>query len=247
MEATYLGIDLAWADTNLSGCCALGADGMLLDERLLRTDDEILQWIDLHTAARTVLAVDAPLLVPNETGRRRAEIEVQRDFGPRKAGPHSTNRSNLIRVCGRIRGEDLAEVLHERGFGSPWDDPPLTVIDVFPHPAIVEIFGLPERHVYKAKPGITVARRRDGLRRLDAMLGLLANADPPLQAPSIDLESDARGKRLKEVEDLLDARLCAWIASAWDRHGRGRLRLYGDRETGHIAVPMGRFISTRAT
>lgn len=242
MDATYLGIDLAWSDANPSGCCALDGDGTLRDERLLRGDEEIVQWIERFTTPQTVLAVDAPLLVPNETGRRRAEVEVQRDFGGRNAGPHPTNRANLIRACGRIRGEDLAKVLYERGFTGPWDDGPPTVIDVFPHPAIVEIFGLSERHVYKAKPGITVARRREGLRRLDAMLGLLAAADPPLHAPPIGLENDARGRRLKEVEDLLDARLCAWIAAAWDTHGESRIRLYGDRETGHIAVPIGTFV-----
>ncbi len=55
-----------------------------------------------------IVAIDAPTLVPNETGRRPAEAECQRLFGRYQAGPHPANRS---RYKGDIRGEIIAREL----------------------------------------------------------------------------------------------------------------------------------------
>ncbi len=105
------------------------------------------------------------------------------------------------------------------------------------------MFGLPERLRYKQKRGMNVAERREGLRRLDGLLGRLAAADPPLHAAAVNVSSEDRGRALKDIEDRLDARFCAWVAAVWFRHGTDRIRLSGDAETGHIAVPMGRFVA----
>ena len=235
-EAVALGIDLAWSPRNPSGVCALASSGIVIDEGTLVTDDEILAWVRRHGSALATVAIDAPLLVPNETGKRPCETAVSREYGARHAGPHSSNRALMTRVNGTIRGEDIAAELAHDGYGHPWSGSDRTLIEVFPHPALIEMFGLPERLMYKKG---RVAERRSGLRRLDRLIATLDEADPPAHFVPLALGDGIRGRALKNVEDLLDARVCAWIALRWS-HARHRgIELYGDAETGHIAVPIG--------
>ncbi|MDJ0792206.1 MAG: DUF429 domain-containing protein [Acidimicrobiia bacterium] len=233
-EAAALGIDLAWSDRNPSGVCALSRDGQVLGEGILRTDDELLQWVRDHAARSAAIAIDAPLLVPNETGKRPCETAVAQAYGSRHAGPHPSNRTLMTRVTGRIRGEELVRVLESHGFADPWSESDRTVLEVFPHPSLIEMFDLDERLAYKKG---SVADRRAGLRDLDRLLGTLGDADPPAHFTPVNISDDVRGKALKNTEDLLDARVCAWVALRWHRHGPDGMRIFGDAGTGHIAIP----------
>ena len=75
---TFIGIDLAWSPRNLSGAAVVRGDangGMLLQTDLLGEDREIVDYIERHTGmGPAIVAVDAPLRVPNETGRRPCEV-----------------------------------------------------------------------------------------------------------------------------------------------------------------------------
>lgn len=243
MTARFFGLDLAWSTRNRTGGCALSNEGTVVDECMLGSDDEIVSWIEHHLAGPAVIAVDAPLLVPNEVGRRASENELARVYGSRKAGPHSSNRRRLLSVHGTVRGEQLAARLSAQGFGDPWSESDRILLEVFPHPTIIEAFGLHERLVYKAKKGVDVAQRRQGLRQLAALLDQLRAADPPLSGPTIEIGEQVRGSGLKEIEDRLDARICAWVASVWGRYP-DRVRLFGSSKAGHIAVPTGRVLGT---
>lgn len=239
----YLGLDLAWSAKNLTGACALEADGRIVDERMLGSDDEIVEWITDLIDGPAVVAIDAPLHVPNETGRRPCESELHREYGSRKAGPHSSNRNRLVGLHGAIRGEVLASRLADLGFGDPWAASERTLIEVYPHPAIVEAFSLNERLIYKSKRGVSVDDQRVGLRTLSVLIGLLQSALPPLIGPAVDVADDVRGAAMKALEDRLDARICAWIASVWGTVPQ-RMRLFGDAAAGHIAVPVDAFVET---
>lgn len=237
-HASFFGIDLAWSDRNLSGVCALDQNGVLVDERLLQTDDEILRWISAQLDGPAVAAIDAPLLVPNASGRRPCEAQVAKAYAAKKAGPHPANRALLADDAGTIRGERLAAALGDLGFADPWAASDRTLLEVYPHPTLIEVFALPERLLYKAKPGLGVAGRRQGLRRLSGLLASLRIADPPLVAPRVRISDTKKGSALKAIEDRLDARVCAWVASLW-AHDRARVRLFGDSATGHIAIGLG--------
>ena len=82
------------------------------------------------------------------------------------------------------------------------------------------------------------------MRRLDALILSLATADPPFVGPPVDITDTMTGAELKPVEDLLDARICAWVAAVWTRHGDGGVRVFGDAATGHIAVPIGSVVAS---
>jgi predicted RNase H-like nuclease len=236
-----LGVDLAWTARNGSGACALDADGRVVDERILGADDEILDWVNDLASDAAVVAVDAPLLVPNETGRRLCESELSREYGSRWAATHSSNRQLLLNRYGVIRGEDLADELRRLGFGDLWSQARRTLLEVYPHPAIIEAFGLPRRLAYKKG---RIAQRRAGLRRLDALILSLDRADPPFIGSPVEITDTMTGIELKAIEDLLDARICAWVAAVWNRYGSAGVRVFGDTVSGHIAVPIGSVVAS---
>jgi predicted RNase H-like nuclease len=125
--------------------------GRLVQSGAVRTDDEIDEWLRTFAGTVVVAAVDAPLIVPNETGQRRCETEISRAFWRYKIGAHSSNR-------GRAEfNPPRAATLADR-FG--WSVDPAShgtveapvCIEIYPHPAMVGLFGLAERIIYKSGP-----------------------------------------------------------------------------------------------
>lgn len=233
MTAPFLGLDLAWSDHHPTGACALDAQGRVIDDRLLGDDDSVVAWVARTAAPDAVVAADIPLHVPNSTGSRPCDRALASVYGGRRAGPHPANRSLFLHRYGRIRGEDLSDRLRGLGFAGPWDGSPRVLFETYPHPGLVEVFGLPERLAYKK--GALEGRRR-GLRTLRSLLRRLEHADPPLRGPLPSVPRAGTGRSLKAVEDRLDAHFCAWSAAVWSRYGEGRVRLFGDRDGGHIGV-----------
>jgi len=112
---------------------------------------------------------------------------------------------------------------------------PPGVIEVYPHPALVELTGSDMRLPYKVGktsrywPGSELAWRRAALRgqwlaiveHLECQIAGVATKLPPL-------DETARGAALKAYEDGLDAVVCAWVAVvALD----GLARPYGDADS----------------
>lgn len=236
--AYAVGIDLAWSDRHPSALCIADATGALITELMVSSDDEIIDAIRTLGDGPVTVAIDAPLVVPNDTGRRPCEAELQAEYGSRHAGPHPSNRQLLTRVHGRIRGEDLLARIRAHGFALPGAGQARTILECYPHPAIIEMFGLGERLRYKAKRGMTVADRRKGLATLATLVESLEDAEPRLVTPRIIIDETVRGRAVKTVEDTLDARICAWVAALWSRRPEC-VRCFGDPAGAHIVVPRG--------
>jgi predicted RNase H-like nuclease len=227
------GLDAAWSDRNPSALCAVDEGGIILAEAELRSDAEIVTWIGRRLRGPAVVAADLPLLVRADTGMRPCDRAVMRAYASRGAGPHPTNRTLLVNRDGRIRGEEITAALGALGFGGPWDGADRTLLEVYPHPGLIEVFALPRRLAYKKG---RVTDRRDGLATLAALLARLETADPPLRGPRLPHPGSLRGRALKSLEDRLDARFCAWTALLWARYGAKRVRVFGEPDSGHIAV-----------
>ena len=234
---TFIGIDLAWSPRNPTGAAVLrgdagGAD--LTDYDLLGDDAAIIEYIAQHTGeGPAIVAVDAPLWVPNETGPR-----------PGEAGAHPANRRRLA-FDGIVRGEALVAALAARGFVHAPDVAAgvlvRQVIEVFPHPAMVALFGLDRTLKYKAKPRRSTDLRLSEWRRYQAYLDALASADPPLHGQAALTAQDVaalRGRRLKDYEDQVDALMCAYIALYAFRWGTARCRSFGTFDGGYIFTPV---------
>lgn len=224
---TFVGIDLAWGMRGRTGLAAVDDSGALVSAVSVRTDDEIAAFVDEFSP--TVIGVDAPLVVPNESGMRLGEREISRAFGRFGIGAHASHRGMAYMNPPR------AEVLAARfGWAVDPDSPdrPLA-LEVYPHPAIVSLFALPYRLAYK-KPG----GYADYLRLLDLMesipelrLGGSA-AWARLHAMVVDPTPGSR----KRAEDEIDAIVCAHLAWLW--HARpGSLRVYGNVTEGYVVAP----------
>jgi predicted RNase H-like nuclease len=242
VDRLFAGIDLAWSATGAgrTGLAVVGDSGALQASTTLRTDDEIARWLGSVPGRLAVAAVDAPLVVPNETGQRPAETAIARAYGAFKIGAHTCNRSRAWMDPPR------AEVLAKRlGWqvapthrGSP-DFP--ACIEVYPHPAMVALFGLEARLTYKGRYPFEVRREA-----FTALLGHLEAIESLALADSADwarlragVASAGRQSALDAVEDELDAVLCAHVAWLW-HHRPDALQVYPSLqrwEEGYIVAP----------
>jgi predicted RNase H-like nuclease len=245
----YLGLDLAWSERNPSGlaaaCGTPSGARLIVRPHRLKTTAEIVAIIRAICGdAPAILAIDAPLLVPNETGQRLAEAELAAAFRQYHAGPHPANRQ-LLRRYGGLRGEEIIAALASDGFCyTPTIESGgggRLIVEVFPHPATIVLFGLPRILQYKARQGRSLVSRRHELRRYLDLLGSLIHADPPLIGvdriwEKVDL-SDTGATALKAIEDEADAVLCAYIALYGHRWGAARCRSFGTVDGGAIFTP----------
>jgi predicted RNase H-like nuclease len=119
-------------------------------------------------------------------------------------------------------------------------------VEVYPHTAIVALFGLPSTLKYKAKPGRTLQSRAAALGELLDHLEALRTADPPLDVRTAPRWAGLRatvtdpstGAELARAEDELDAYVCAYTALYYWTHGTTRCRVAGDATDGYILTPV---------
>lgn len=231
----HIGVDLAWGPRNRTGLAAVGADGRLLASSSAGSDDEIVDWIDAHAPRPGVVAIDAPLIVTNRTGRRACESAIHAAFGRFDASPHSTNLGKP--KMNPPRGAVIAERL-----GLPVDPTPRdrVAIEVYLHPAMVGLWELDLILKYKHKAKYEFAFRK---REFERLLGLL-EAEQTLQASALTGWSELRSiaaaatghSALNCIEDEVDGIVCAWLAYLWAT-GDERLIVHGDLDAGYIVAP----------
>lgn len=229
----FIGIDLAWGPKARTGLAIVDDAGRLVRSGAVRTDDEIHDWIATYGGDVVVVAVDAPLIVPNETGQRRCETEISRAFWRQKIGAHSSNK-------GRAHFNPPRAATLARRFG--WSVDPAwhgsaetpVCIEVYPHPAMVGLFGLPERIAYKSGP-----LRAEGFAQLIqhfTSIDELRLSEHPRWAELSAIVADPGPGDLTRIEDELDAILCAHLGWLWHHRPEG-LKVYGSLEDGYIVAP----------
>jgi predicted RNase H-like nuclease len=238
----YVGVDLAWGERNRTGLAALDATGRLIESGTVRTDDEIAGFVGRSPTDTLVAAIDAPLVVPNQTGRRPCEAAVSSLFGRYHAGAHPANRGNRM-FLPEPRGARLAARLGWRL------DPALrpqagikACIEVYPHPAMVSLFRLDRVIPYKRKRG------RDLPSLKLAYASLLSHMEHTCGAV-LGLPESARWRRVRDtaagairkrdlaqIEDEVDAIFCAYLAWLWATDP-DRMTVIGDATTGYIVTP----------
>lgn len=238
----FLGIDFGWKSQPSGLCCLNWHDGSLavLDLRRSHEVAAILAWVDTWVSPQesAMVAVDAPTLIPNATGMRLPDRLTHKHFGRYHAGCYPANlglpfaqRTVQLGLSLETRGFNHAPVLLPKQVGR-------FQIEVFPHPAMIHLFGL--ERILKYKKG-RVAERRIELTRLRNYISEVL----PTLNPSLDLtignfklpDVPIKGTALKDVEDQLDSLICAYVAAYWWYWGLERNWVLGDRTTGYIIVP----------
>jgi predicted RNase H-like nuclease len=246
VEPVFVGLDLAWGARNPSGGAVLRDGQLVAATGALGDDNSILAFVGEHLPPNTpcVVAIDAPLRVPNVEGRRRCDAELSAAFRSFEAGALPANRS-LPHFRPEPRGERLVRLLRDHFAIVETDailrhDARRLVCEVFPHPAHVVLFGLQKTLKYKAKPGRSAAALAEACARYQTLLAGLAHATPPLLGLHSFVDETApqpRGRARKEREDLLDAVTCAYVVWwAW-WHGPPGQRWFGSLAEGSILTP----------
>lgn len=237
----YVGVDLAWGDRNRTGLAVLDEAGRLLHVATSTTDEAIAGALAPHLDGPCLVAIDAPLVVGNATGSRRCEAELNRDFGRFHAGAHPSNTGRPW-LAGVPRGARLAEVLDLDI--DPRSRSARRAIEVYPHPATVALFRLGRTLKYKQRTGRSLEQLRAALLTLMGHLEGLAGSVPSLhlvQSPAwhalrAAAETAAGKAQLRQVEDQVDAALCAYVAR-FAQEAPERTRTYGDLASGYIVTP----------
>lgn len=253
----FVGIDLAWSKKNSTGIAVLEGNRKAAKLRCAGTvlsDQEIIDYVKKEVADNNAfIAIDAPLIVPNEKGRRIAEVAVGELFRKYDAGAHPANRQRLSAWSGEIRGEEISKLLENEKFRhNPFIrkfENSRKFFEVYPHPSMVVLFKLDKILRYKAKQKRDYKSRWREFKKYHAELKKLGNSSPRLVLPSEILEKDVRklrAKHLKQYEDLLDAIFCAYIAYyAWAKPGN--CAVLGNMKGGYILTPVFEEMKERIT
>ena len=249
-----LGIDAAWSLTHPSGVAVAAElrDGwhliaaassyqrfQTLADGRLRAEERpsgSLPDADAMLATASILcgrpvdlvAIDMPLARSPIVGRRVSDNAVSKAYGGRKCGTYSPSASRPGRIS-----DDLREGFERAGYSLRTDKiaPIRGVIEVYPHPALVELAGASERLPYKASkaraywPSAAPPERRARLYRQWSEIVMR------LEGEIAGL--NASGVEVKAYEDALDGIICSWVAvCALD----GRAMPFGD-ENSAIWIP----------
>lgn len=225
------GVDLAWGDRRPDGVCVIEANrkrARVLAMGLPHGDDDLLAFLDQHLGgADAFIAMDAPVVCQNLEGSRPVDRLTHIHFGRFKAGSHPCNLTRCRRP------PRVATKLQQRGF-TIGTNGRRVVAEVYPHPAMVRLFGLNERIPYKR--GRVDARRRE-FRRLQSELLACLTAHFPALVVSSELVRLLDLPWTKNVEDQTDAFFCALIGYWHWLHRGEKSEVLGDLATGFILIP----------
>ncbi|NJN09206.1 MAG: DUF429 domain-containing protein [Richelia sp. RM2_1_2] len=254
----FIGIDLGWK-SQPSGLCYLELiDGKLELQDLDRKDSiaNILTWVDdcVKADESAIIAVDAPTLIPNATGSRLPDKLTHKHFGKYHAGCYPAN----LGLAFAERTVNFGLELEARSY---LHAPTIEAqklgryqIEVFPHPAIVNLFGL--QRILKYKKGKISDRHLELTKLYNYITDILPTLDPPLRTQrdscynggnprnalsclcGLFITSTPKtGIALKAAEDKLDSIICAYVAAYWWYWGEQRNIVLGDVNTGYIVIP----------
>lgn len=234
------GIDLAWNGEKNPSALAVGKlQGKTLSLTGLHPAvTGMASVMEMVTGAGGLagIAVDASLIITNSTGQRPCEKALARMYSAKGAACHATNLS-LYPDPFSVR---LSHALEDRGFGhlgeKKWQ------IECYPHPSIIEIFGLQKRLKYKKGP---VPEKKEGQIRLASYLRQLSTSstlrlhipEPMAQPLAPSYIQTLKGQALKTNEDTLDAMVCLYVAALYAKGAPHTL--FGDTATGYVWVPKG--------
>ena len=236
-----IGIDLAWKSERNTTALAVGElrDGCLLITEIhdsLASLNDVTEVIENQSDVSGV-AIDAPLIIEKDSGQRACERALSKEYGSRKSSCHASNKALYPNAPSTV----LAKYLSKRGFthiGHPTEE--RWQIECYPHPAIIELFGLPERLAYKKGK---VGDKKKGQVQLSNYIRALKASEVLELTTSAEVEEylveesilSKSGKAMKKNEDALDSIICAYIGALYASEKPSNV--FGTVEVGYIYVP----------
>lgn len=246
----FIGIDLAWTYKNETGLCVLDDTGQVeYLQAEVYSDEAIAETILAYGEDDLCVAVDAPLVIENETGAREADRLVTRArFHGHRLMLFMANRGFFNKTYGGIRGEVLSEtiksMLYRRykktlEFDFLAQDGKSILVETFPtgiHCGLFpEIYPAP----YKVKAKVPYEETNGNLRKiLKRVCQLEASGKIKGVKAHFDFEGrDIPRKDHKHIEDKLDAFLSAYGLYAIYKK-EADAHCFGKINDGFITIPV---------
>lgn len=238
----FIGIDLAWTYKNESGICVMDEDGeVLILESAVFSDEEIVNIIKFYGDEKLHIAIDAPLIVNNETGSRQAERDLQRGrIHGHRLFAFNSNRTFMTKAYKGIRGEVLSQLITEHlpNISIGMNKSGSSIIETFPTGIVSGFFPDIFPLKYKRKKGMafeeTVGQMMLLIDRI-AMFEEQSIISGFSEKLFVNEETITR-KLHKHLEDKLDAVLCA-VGLYMTHKNLAAPRKFGTDEDGFILIP----------
>lgn len=230
MQRLFVGIDLAWSNTNKSAIC-IATDNTIIKVDMIDTIESIVQLISSYKKNYYItVAIDAPLKVPNDIRNRQIEKDFIKDFAKYKISMLPVSRTLLEKQFGFLKGELLRQALEKSGFtfGLQHD---YNIIEVYPHSTIAVCFNDNKILPYKRKSGRKIADIKLALNRYQNFLKTIYNNNI-LEMNLINF----KGKQLKEYEDKLDSIICAYTLQYFFEN-KQRCKIYSMENQEYFITP----------
>jgi predicted RNase H-like nuclease len=248
----FVGIDLAWSKKNCTGIAIIEGNAECAElcgkPKTVSSDDDIVNYIKEFVGDdNAFIAIDAPLIVPNENGNRKAEQRINELFRGYGAIAYPSNRRLLLQYSEKIRGEELSKILEKEKFKQ---NPSIkqfeeerNFFEIYPHSSMIALFNLKEIIRYKKKQKRDYGFRWGEFEKYQCCLKKLSEENPSLKLPEDIVEKKVKGmkgKRLKKYEDILDAIFCAYVAYYYWVHPQ-KCKILGDMSQGYIVTIFPRY------
>ncbi|RME29412.1 MAG: DUF429 domain-containing protein [Deltaproteobacteria bacterium] len=239
----YLGLDLAWAPRHSSGGAVMEADEdgvlRLKSTASLRAHEDILGWLARNRGRHgCIVAVNAPIIVENSTGQRPCDVQLHEHFARNFVDEYHVNITNASHP------RTISRALQRMGFDPDPQAEGDRIIETYNQATQILLFEL-ERPI-RLKTGPVGARKDAVARFRELLVEKLDDATPPLEmSPALDALVTAdlpssNGSRVGELEEQLQATLCAYTAAYLDLRGPQACAFVGDLRDGYVLLPASR-------
>ena len=242
-SSRYLGLDLAWAPRQSSGGAVMESDEngvlRLKSSTSLRAHEDILSWLARNRGRHgCIVAVNAPIIIENTGGQRPCDAALHEHFARNFVDEYQVNITNAShpRTIGRA--------MLRMGFDPDPQADADRMVETYNQATQILLFDLDRPIRLKAGP---VGARKDAVARFrELLVEKLDDAWPPLEmSPALDALVNAdlpssNGSRVGELEEQLQAVLCAYTAAYLDIRGPGACAFLGDLRDGYVLLPTSR-------
>lgn len=238
----FIGIDLAWTYKNESGICVIDERGeVLVLESAVFSDEKLVNIIKTYGGEKLHIAIDAPLVVNNETGSRQAERDLQRGrIHGHRLFAFNSNRTFMTKAYKGIRGEMLSNLIieHLPNISIGMNEKDSSIVETFPTGIVSGLFPDIFPVKYKRKKGMTFEETVGQMKLMIERIGLFEqqNIISGFSDKLIVDETTITRKHHKHLEDKLDAVLCA-LGLYLIHEKLAEPRKFGTDEEGFILIP----------
>lgn len=208
----------------------------LISADTLRSHEDTLRWITRHRGrGQCTLVVNAPVIVENLSGARPCDRLLLEHFTRFRIDEYANNTVSASHP--RTMGRALMRMGFDPNPAGEGD----RLVETHTQAAQVLLFGVDRPVRLKSGP---IGARKEAVQRFRELIVERLYPGPPSLEPSGALEAlmgahlpDLNGTRLGELEERLEALLCAYIAAYLGECGTDACAFLGNLDQGYILLP----------